>query len=62
MQLFHEEPEVIPETERESLRQLGQNIALINNKVNTMTGVRRGIVVREAERELKRLETARYSK
>jgi hypothetical protein len=60
MNSFPEQPEIVPDAELAALRELGQNIAKINDQVNRMTGVRRGIVVREAERELKRLEHERY--
>lgn len=54
--LFEEEDvEVIPDTEKAALRELAQKMALINHNVQAMRGVRRGIIVREYEKELKRL-------
>lgn len=62
MQSFPDQPEIIKEAERASLKELAQNIARIDFQVRRMEGVRRGIVVREAEKELKRLESEYYGR
>jgi len=55
-----EDVEVIPDSERKELIELGHQMARINVGVNTMRGVRRGVVVRAYEREVERLEKERY--
>lgn len=55
-----EDVEVIPDDEREKLKLFGRGLAEMNETVQTMTGVRRGIVIRAYEAELLRLENKRY--
>lgn len=50
----------VPEDEREKLKLFGRGLAAMNQQVNTMTGVRRGIVIRAYEAEVLRLEKERY--
>lgn len=53
-------PEVLSDAERENLQEFGRGLAALSMQVNTMTGVRRGWVVRAMEKETKRLEKERY--
>ena len=56
--LFPEEPdiEVIPDDERKKLVEFGEGLAEMNEIVNTMRGVRRGVVVRAFEAKVKKIE------
>lgn len=56
--LFEEEDvEVISDSERDALVEIAKNMAKINAGVLAMRGVRRGIVVRAYEKELKKALT-----
>lgn len=51
--------EVVPDDERAKLVEFGKGLASMNDVVNVMRGVRRGIVMRAFEHEQQRLENAR---
>jgi hypothetical protein len=55
-----EEGYEVSHEERSQLEHFAAEMAYASYVVNTMTGVKRGIVLRHFERETKRLEKERY--
>lgn len=52
--------EVISDEERAKLEEFGRGLADVNMVVNTMRGVKRGIVIRAFEAHTRQLESGRY--
>lgn len=55
-------PYIVPEETRRKLQEFARGLAEMNQVVQTMKGVERGIVEREFAKETVRLEDERYKK